>query len=1055
MPSVNWQRLRLLPGQHSIWIAQNLNESSSVYNVAVYIEINGEIDSEIFAAAASRVFAESDSLHVHVVEDCGTPWQVLDDSFDFPLSLADVSSELDPAGAAEKLMRADVETSVDAAKPPLFRYILFKLSDQRYIWYQRYNHIVIDGYSIRLIAVRTSDFYSALANGCDPGKTNFGSLLSLITEDSEYRLSDQYLLDREYWLERFADRPEPVSLALQCLSSSEAPSLQVERLWHRNTALPPALVASLRTLRQEINANLSWVFIASLALYAYSVTGNSDIVLSLPILNRYTDLALLTPGLKVNVVPMRIKVRPGLSMRTLTEQVSQELKNIQEHGRLEGEEISRDLGWPSGGRKSFGPIINIIPYDRNETFAGRPIALKHLSVRPIEDFSITVHAGRGGGEMAVDFEASTALYQYGEVAEHERRLVRVLEQVAANPGLRVHQVSLLTDAERAELAVRNATAAPVPEGTVTRLFAARARRVPDAVAVVDGEAVVSYRFLAVAAARLGSRLARAGAGPESVVAVLVPRSAQMITAVLGVLWAGAAYLPLDPGHPGGRISFMLADAQAVALVCTGQAAAVLPAGLDGLPRVIVDDPATAEAAAAEAADDPVQVRPGGAAYVIYTSGSTGRPKGVAVPHAGLANLALAQAGRLAVSPGCRVLQFASPGFDASVWELLMALCSGGCLVLAPAWELLPGTGLAGVVAGQQVTHLTLPPALLGMLEPGDLGPVRTLVAAGEALDVGLVARWAAGRCFINAYGPTETTVCATMSGPLRPGGGVPIGGPVVNTQVFVLDGGLGLVPDGVAGELYVAGAGLARGYLNRAGLTAGRFVACPFGPAGARMYRTGDLARWQGGELVFAGRADEQVKVRGFRVEPGEVAAVLAAHPRVGQAAVIAREDTPGRRQLVGYVVPVPGSTEDTGDDELREYVAGRLPEYMVPAAIVTLDVLPVTVNGKLDTAALPAPQFTGTPGGRGPQTPAEQVLCGLFAQVLGTGRVGAEDGFFDLGGDSIMSMQLVAGARAAGLVFSPRDVFQARTPAGLAAIAQAAGRPRSLFLTWVPVRCC
>ena len=455
MPSANWQRLRLLPGQSSIWIAQNLNESSPVYNIAVYVEISGKIDSEIFAAAVYRVFAESESLHVHVVEDCGTPWQVHGDSFDFPLALADVSSELDPAGAAEKLMRADVETPVDATKPPLFRYILFKLSDQRYIWYQRYNHIIIDGYGIKLISVRTADVYLALENGRDPGESIFGSLLSLITEDSEYRLSGQYWLDREYWLERFADRPDPVSLASQCRPSLEGSSYQVGRLWRKSAVLPPAMVTALRALRQEIKANLSCVFIASLALYTYRITGSDDVVLSLPIINRNTELAMLTPGLKINVVPIRMKILPDSSMRALTEQVSHELADIQKHGSFASEEISRSLGWPTGGRTSFGTVINIIPYDRNETFAHRPVALKHLSVRPIEDFSVTVHVGRGGGAMAVDFEASIALYQEDEVAEHGLRLVRVLEQVGADPALRVHQVALLTDAERAQLAARN------------------------------------------------------------------------------------------------------------------------------------------------------------------------------------------------------------------------------------------------------------------------------------------------------------------------------------------------------------------------------------------------------------------------------------------------------------------------------------------------------------------------------------------------------------------------------------------------------------------------
>ena len=636
--------------------------------------------------------------------------------------------------------------------------------------------------------------------------------------------------------------------------------------------------------------------------------------------------------------------------------------------------------------------------------------------------------------------------------------MRVLEQVKPLiRGCGCIWVSLLSDGERergergeAWQAGGAATGrgALIPDDTVAGLFADRARRVPDAVAVTDGDAVVSYRFLAAAAARLGARLAGVGAGPESVVAVMVPRSVGMVTAVLGVLWAGAAYLPLDAGYPPERISFMLTNAGAVALVCT--AAVGQSAGPASLPRVLLDAPGTAAAAAAgRGSSSPVRVRPGGVAYVMYTSGSTGTPKGVVVTHGGVAGLVAWAAGRF--GPGgefSRVLGSTSLSFDVSVFELLGPLCAGGCVYLVR--DLLALADQAGRAATVSLVS-AVPSALTQVLAAtGALAGPAMVVLAGEALTaatLGAVRAAVPGASLANIYGPTEATVYAAAwfddGGQRGPVGWVPpIGRPIANTRVFVLDGFLRLVPAGVAGELYNAGAGLARGYVGRPGLTAERFVACPFGPAGARMYRTGDLVRWQGGQLVFAGRADEQVKVRGFRVEPGEVEAVLAACPGVARAVVIAREDSPGHKRLVAYVVPAgDGPVDGAG---LREYAAGRLPEYMVPAAVVVLDALPVTVNGKLDRAALPVPEFSGA-GGRGPATAAEEVLCGLFAQVLGLDQVGAEDGFFDLGGDSIMSMQLVARARAAGLVFSPRDVFTARTPAGLAAIAETAGVAREV----------
>jgi amino acid adenylation domain-containing protein len=511
-----------------------------------------------------------------------------------------------------------------------------------------------------------------------------------------------------------------------------------------------------------------------------------------------------------------------------------------------------------------------------------------------------------------------------------------------------------------------------------------------------------------------------------VVAVVLPRSAELVAVLLGVMRAGAAYLPVDPGYPAERIAFMLTDAH---------------------PSVVVDEVLAGRilAGPAPAGAGPLAVvRAGHPAYVIYTSGSTGVPKGVVVSHGGIASLAGSQVSRFGTGPGSRVLMFASAGFDASVSEVCMALVSGGALVVAGDEVMPPRGSLRGALEASGATHVTVPPSVLAAAgEDGVPGSVRTLVVAGEACPAALVSRWASGRVMVNAYGPTETTVCAAMSMPLAGGAAVvPAGRPVWNTRVFVLDGFLSPVPAGVAGELYVAGAGLARGYLGRAALTSERFVACPFGGGGERMYRTGDLAKWAlGGELVFAGRADEQVKVRGFRVEPGEVAAVLGGHPQVGQAAVIAREDEPGQVRLVGYVVP--GGDGAGGDGAgldagtLREYLAGLLPEYMVPAAVVVLDALPVTVNGKLDKAALPAPDFAGLVTARDPRTAVEEIVCGLFAEILGLERVGPDDSFFELGGDSLLAMRLIARIRSVLEADMPiRGMFTA-TPAAIAELVE------------------
>lgn len=571
-------------------------------------------------------------------------------------------------------------------------------------------------------------------------------------------------------------------------------------------------------------------------------------------------------------------------------------------------------------------------------------------------------------------------------------------------------------------------------------FEQQVKRSPDAVAVACESDRLTYAELNARANRLARLLRRRGVRAEDVVGVAVGRSVDLVVTLLAVLKAGAAYLPLDLDHPPDRVEFMVRDAGCQLVVSTVEHRGELP-DVEGLEPVLLDDDDLGGFDSTDLGEGPAGLDH--AAYVIYTSGSTGRPKGVVVSHEGFGSLVATAIDRLGVNADSRVLQFASVGFDVAVWDLTMTLCVGGRAVVVPAERRVAGEALTGYIAEHRITHMILPPSLVAALpRAAELPDGAVLVVGTETVPSELIHRWSLRLRVVVAYGLTEATVNSTLW-TAEPGwvGPAPIGRPDPNTCVQVLDTALRPLGVGAVGELYIAGRGLARGYLGRPALTAGRFVADPFGRPGARMYRTGDQGRWRAdGTLDFLGRVDGQVKIRGHRVELGEIQAALMRHPDVSQAAVLTRESRPGMRQLVAYVVPHRGNVDPGA---LRNHVAAILPDYMVPAAVVGLaGPLPLTPNGKLDTSALPPPEFAALAGDAEPTTPAEHTLAALFALTLGVPRVGVGDNFFALGGDSIVAIGLVSRAREAGLIIRPRDVFQHRTVAALARVArEQAGR--------------
>lgn len=1029
-------RWSLTGAQSGIWFAQKLDVENPIYNTGEYIEIQGPVDPQRFEAALRQAVTEAESLHVRFGEDHDGPWQIIDPSVDWPLHHLDVSQESDPLEAAQRWMQDDLAQPVDLRHGPLFTEALFKVAEDRFFWYQRIHHIAMDGFGFSLLAQRVAKIYTALMSDRAVEDGTFGSLCSILEEDKRYRASEQYESDRSFWLERFADEPEVVSLA------DRAP--RTSRSFLRRTAyLAHSSATRLKAAATQMTTSWPDVVIAATAVYVHRLTGSQDVVLGLPMMSRLGSVSLRIPSMVMNLVPLRLSVQPDMSLAELAVQVSKEIRQVRRHQGYRHEELRRDLKLLGDNRRLFGPQINIMPFDYGLNFAGHRAISHNLSAGPVDDLAINVYDKSDGSGVRIDVDANPAVYSEADHAAHQRRFLRFLETVAtADPNVSIGELELLLPEERQQVLVDwNATAQTVSPAGVVELFEAQALKAPQAVAVQCGEASLTYAELDASANRLARLLIGQGVGAERIVALALPRSVEMVIAMLAVLKAGAAYLPLDPDYPSDRIAYTMEDAKPACLITSAQVASNLPP-IDSVTMIVLDVEETIEKLEQCSADgirdeERIERRsPFHPAYVIYTSGSTGRPKGVVIPYAALTNFLLSMQDRFQLQVQDRLLAVTTVAFDISALEIYLPLISGASVAIAPKLVIQEPTALAQMIAQTGSTLMQATPTLWQALvsnSPEALRGLRVLVG-GEALPSALLTALQDLDCQItNLYGPTETTIWSTAATlEVKSAGTPPIGRPIWNTQVYILDSGLQPVPQGVVGDLYIAGAGLARGYWDRPGLTAERFVADPFGAPGSRMYRTGDLAKWLAdGTLDYVGRSDHQIKIRGFRIEVGEIEAVLAKQPSVEQVTVLVREDHPGDKRLVAYVVP----TADTvlHPVELRQTVSESLPDYMVPSAIVTLEEMPLTPNGKIDRKALPAPDFSLILTGRGPRTPQEEILCELFAEVLSLPRVGIDDGFFDLGGHSLLAGRLMMRIREAfGVELTIGNLFEAPTVAGL-----------------------
>ncbi|MEG8281371.1 non-ribosomal peptide synthetase, partial [Streptomyces sp. AHA2] len=1021
-------------------------DGADVYAVQHVFAIEGALDAARLRAAVLALVQRHPNLRAGFRQvDSGRTVQLIPGQVDVPWDEFDLSAlpDADAEGELARLAAKEHARRFDLAEPPLLRFSLVRLAAEHHRLIMTTHHILLDGWSTPLLVRELTTLYDSRGDA------------TVLPRVAPYR---QYL----GWLAQ-QDQPAAEAAWREALGGLEQPTLLTPVDPGRPGLMPERITveldedrtAALADRARRHGVTLNTVLQAAWGLVLSRRTGHDDVVFGAVVAGRDPHLPGVESmvGLLINMVPVRVSLDPAQSLLTTVEQVQSAQSRLTGHHHLGLARIQQLTG--------LGDL-----FDTSLVFENYP--WDEPGERPETGLRITPDLGRGrdathypltliaapGRRLYLRLDYRHDLFDRATAAGFVDRLIRVLDLVVTDPSRPIGRIDLLSAEERA--AVLAVPSAVVPSrATLPELFEARVAAVPGAAAVVWEGATLSYGELNERANRLAHELLGRGVGPEDVVALALPRSAELVVAVLAVLKAGAAYLPVDPAYPAARVAHMVADAgPALVLTTTGHRASVETASRTPvllLDRLDVTDQCADNPVTALASEHP--------AYVIYTSGSTGRPKGVVMPAGALVNLLEWHHEAVGGEPGTRTAQFTATSFDVSAQEMLSALMYGKTLVIPAEDVRRDAARFVEWLDEHEVAELFAPTLVLeavaeAAVEQGRALPrLRTIAQAGEALTLSRVVREfhtsAPERVLHNHYGPTETHVVTahTLSDepdnwPLT----VPIGRPIANTRAYVLGSGLELVAPGVVGELYIAGSGVARGYLGKPGLTSERFVADPYAAEpGARMYRTGDLVRWnQDGELEFVGRADHQVKIRGFRIEPGEIENVLTEHPHIAQAAVVPREDQPGRTRLVAYVV----ARETLRPEEAREFARERLPEHMVPSAVALLDSLPLTANGKLDRAALPAPDFAPTGSGREARTPQEQIVCDLFAQVLGLPRVGVDDDFFELGGHSLLATRLIARIRAAFSVeIGLRTLFEARTAGAVAARLDTAG-PARLALT-------
>lgn len=1000
----------LTEAQAGLWYAQRLDPQNPVFNTGQYLEMRGPLDVEAFKRAVNLAMAEADGLTWTVADDADGPRLVAAPTLPPRLEVIDCSDDADPVATAIAAMRIDMATPIDLERTSATRQCLYLAGPDRSFWYQRIHHVFIDGYGTSLLLRRICDLYRSFVTGVSATTRPFAPFGPLLEADQAYRESAGANADRAYWTQAFNDRPDVVGLA-------DGVAITSRSYTSVRAPFPAGVDQGLADVSASSGVNWPDILVALVGAYVQRHIGGREAIVGVPAMLRVGSVGARVPAMVMNVLPIRVSVDEDQPLGVVLEGLSAQMKAARKHGRYRSEQLRRDLGLLSDQRRLYGVLVNVLPFDSIPDLPGLTTELHVLGTGPVDDLTVTLRADANGAGLSLELDGNPRLYSADDLTAHGSRLAEFIGRALRATTLA--EVPTVTAAEHRRWVVEvNDTQHAVADATLTALIESAMSRTPAATAVIDHEGALTYAELDALTADWARRLRKAGVGAGDIVAVLVPRSVELEVALVAVLRSGAAYLPVDAEYPRERVRVMFESARPKAvLTVSALADGVSP----GVPVMLMDRP--------EPIDGPPAllppVHPDDPAYVIYTSGSTGVPKGVVVQHRAIVNRLEWMRLHYGFDQTDRILQKTPATFDVSVWEFFLPLISGATLVMAPPEAHKDPVWLAQLIRDHQITALHFVPSMLAQFvaEPAVHGLcVHRTFCSGEALPAPLRDRFhevVSGELH-NLYGPTEAAVDVTYWNASRHDRSaiIPIGHPVWNTRMYVLDARMRPLPAGVAGDLYIAGVQLAREYLGQPRLTAERFVPDPFGAQGERMYRTGDVARWRtDGAIEFLGRSDHQVKIRGLRIELGEIEAALMACDGIAQAVVLAREDRPGDQRLVAYLVPREGSAAPDVPAILGA-LQNRLPGYMVPSAVVVLDRLPVNSTGKLDRRQLPPPEpGAALSSGRAPRTPVERRLVALVSDVLGLppgsrSMVNADSDFFVLGGHSLLATQLMRRVR-------------------------------------------